>query len=95
MPLRVGFDLDGVLADLNDALVRQARLTFPEADLKATPQVVDASPPSDAADAADCEPGEVSPSSLSLTSRQERQLWAEVKRTRTSGNRSTRPSPAS
>ena len=70
MPLRVGFDLDGVLADLNAALVRQARVSFPEADLEPTPQVVDASPPSDAADAADREPGEVSPSSLSLTSRQ-------------------------
>jgi hypothetical protein len=81
MPLRVGFDLDGVLADLNGALVRQARRTFPEAELQPTPQVVDASPPSDAADERDREPGEVSPSSLALTSRQERQLWGEVKRT--------------
>jgi hypothetical protein len=81
MPLRVGFDLDGVLADLNGALVRQARLIFPGADLKATPQVVDASPPSDATDAPDREPGEVPPSSLALTSGQERQLWAEIKRT--------------
>ena len=81
MPLRVGFDLDGVLADLNGALVRHARMMFPESDLQTTPQVVDASPPSDAPDAADREPGEVSPSSLALTSRQERQLWAEVKRT--------------
>jgi hypothetical protein len=80
MPLRVGFDLDGVLADLNAALVRQARLTFPDTELHTTPQVVDASPPSDAPDA-DREPGEVSPSSLALTSRQERQLWAEIKRT--------------
>jgi hypothetical protein len=79
MPLRVGFDLDGVLADLNGALVRQARLTFPEAELQSTPQVVDASPPSDAAET-DREPGEVSPSSLALTARQERQLWGEVKR---------------
>jgi hypothetical protein len=81
MPLRVGFDLDGVLADLNGALVRQARLTFPDTDLPTTPQVVDASPAPDAADAADREPGEVSPSSLALSARQERQLWAEVKRT--------------
>lgn len=80
MPLRVGFDLDGVLADLNGALVRQARLTFPEAELQTTPPVVDASPPSDPPDG-DRDPGEVSPSSLALTSRQERQLWAEVKRT--------------
>lgn len=80
MPLRVGFDLDGVLADLNGALVRHSRTIFPEADLQPTPQVVDASPPSDAADA-DREPGEVPPSSLALTSRQERQLWAEIKRT--------------
>jgi hypothetical protein len=82
MPLRVGFDLDGVLADLNGALVQQARQTFPEAELRATPQVVDASPPSDASDDPSREPGEVSPSSLALTTRQERQLWAEVKRTR-------------
>ena len=80
MPLRVGFDLDGVLADLNGALVREARRTFPDADLRATPQVVDASPPSDAPDEREREPGEVSPSSLALTSRQERQLWSDVKR---------------
>jgi hypothetical protein len=80
MPLRVGFDLDGVLADLNGAMVRHARQIFPEAELKATPPVADASPPSDAPDA-DREPGEVSPSSLALSSRQERQLWAEIKRT--------------
>jgi hypothetical protein len=81
MPLRVGFDLDGVLADLNGALVRQAQRTFPDVDLKPAPPVVDASPPSEPDDADDREPGQVSPSSLRLTSRQERQLWAEVKRT--------------
>jgi hypothetical protein len=80
MPLRVGFDLDGVLADLNGALVRQARRTFPDIDLQAAPQVVDASPPSAPADDPDRDPAEVSPSSLALTSRQERQLWGEVKR---------------
>jgi len=80
MPLRVGFDLDGVLADLNGALVRQAGRTFPDIDLQAAPQVVDASPPSAPADDPDRDPAEVSPSSLALTSRQERQLWGEVKR---------------
>jgi hypothetical protein len=80
MPLRVGFDLDGVLADLNGALVRQARRTFPDSELPAAAPVVDASPPSAPADDPDRDPAEVSPSSLALTSRQERQLWAEVKR---------------
>lgn len=79
MPLRVGFDLDGVLADLNGALVRQARRAFPETDLQSSPPVVDASPASAPADDPDRDPAEVSPSSLALTSRQERQLWADVK----------------
>ena len=78
MSLRVGFDLDGVLADLNTALVREALRLFPDAERRTGPPVVDQSPAP--ADAADREPGEVSPTSLALTSRQERQLWSEVKR---------------
>ena len=78
MSLRVGFDLDGVLADMNTALVREALRLFPDAERRSGPPVVDQSPAP--ADAADREPGEVTPSSLALTSRQERQLWAEVKR---------------
>lgn len=77
MSLRLGFDLDGVLADLNGALVREARKLFPAVEIRTGPPVVDTSP---AAEDADREPGEISPSSLALTSRQERQLWGEVKR---------------
>jgi hypothetical protein len=80
MPLRLGFDMDGVLADLNGALVREATRLFPgidvqrEADQSVAPPAVDA----DGADGAD--PTETSPPSLSLTRRQERQLWDAVKR---------------
>ena len=35
MPLRIGFDMDGVVADLNAALLREARALFPELDLQA------------------------------------------------------------
>jgi hypothetical protein len=79
MSLRLGFDLDGVLADLNGALLREALRLFPDAQLRTGPPVVDASP-APAADPEDRDPAEVSPSSLTLTSRQERQLWSEVKR---------------
>lgn len=78
MPLRLGFDLDGVLADLNGALVREAMRLFPDAEFRKGPPVVDASP-APAAEPGDRDPAEVSPSSLALTSRQERQLWSEVK----------------
>jgi hypothetical protein len=79
MSLRVGFDLDGVVADLNSALVREARRLFPEVEIHSGPPVVDASPAPEAADQVDRDLAEVSPSSLSLTSRQERLLWGEVK----------------
>jgi hypothetical protein len=79
MALRVGFDLDGVLADLNGTLVREALRLFPDAQVRSGPPVVDASP-APGADAGDRDPAEVSPSSLALTARQERQLWSEVKR---------------
>jgi hypothetical protein len=80
MPLRLGFDMDGVLADLNGALVREATRLFPgievhrEADRSVAPPAVDA----DGGDSAD--PAETSPPSLALTRRQERQLWDAVKR---------------
>ena len=79
MSLRVGFDLDGVLADLNGALVREARRLFPDVEVRSGPPVVDASP-ADVPDSPDRDAAEVSPASLALTERQERQLWNEVKR---------------
>lgn len=80
MSLRLGFDLDGVLADLNTALAREAMRLFPGleplqgADQTLVPGAVEP----EAADGAD--PAETSPNSLALTKRQERQLWDAVKR---------------
>ena len=79
MSLRVGFDLDGVLADLNGALVREARRIFPDVEVRSGLPVVDASP-AEASDTAEPDAAEATPHSLKLTSRQERQLWSEVKR---------------
>lgn len=79
MSLRLGFDLDGVLADLNSALAREAMRLFP--GLEPRPGVDQAVVPGavepEAADGAD--PAETSPTSLALSRRQERQLWDAVK----------------
>jgi hypothetical protein len=79
MALRLGFDMDGVIADLNAALVREARRLFPAFDPSQTaaPGPAGGVPTADPAVAVD--PAEVTPSSLRLTSRQERQLWDAVR----------------
>jgi hypothetical protein len=79
MSLRLGFDMDGVLADLNAALVREAMRLFPGIERKAptTPGSPTGGPLTDAAAPAD--PAEVVPGSLKLSSRQERQLWDAVR----------------
>ena len=80
MSLRLGFDLDGVLADLNSALVREATRLFPGLDITpgADQAIAPAAVEQDAAEGGD--PAETSPTSLTLTRRQERQLWDAVKR---------------
>jgi len=79
MSLRLGFDLDGVLADLNSALVREAVRLFPGIDVTpSADQVAPAAVEPDSAEGGD--PAETSPASLTLTRRQERQLWDAVKR---------------
>ena len=75
MSLRLGFDLDGVLADMNKALVREALKIFPGLDLHA----VESNPRTPDPESPDGEPGETAPLSLQLTDRQERQLWSAVK----------------
>jgi hypothetical protein len=80
MPLRLGFDMDGVVADLNAALVREAALLFPGLELQAEPVRLEQAPPAPAqGPAAGTEPAEIVPSSLPLTRRQQRQLWDAVK----------------
>lgn len=73
--MRIGFDLDGTLADMQSALVREARRLFPGIDPALVPVSTAAAPPepgrSDAktADAA---------SIGGLTSSQHRELWKAV-----------------
>ena len=80
MPLRLGFDMDGVLADLNGALVREATRLFPGIEVQRDADTAVAPPAVDAEGAESVDPAETSPPSLSLTRRQERQLWDAVKR---------------
>jgi hypothetical protein len=77
--MRIGFDLDGVLADLNAALVREAQRRFPgvetaaggPADCSQAPSAPDPALEGD-------DPAESVPASLMLSRRQERQLWGTV-----------------
>lgn len=82
MALRIAFDMDGVFADMDSELVRQAEILFGEA--VATRPVETANP----APAGNTPPGqpaegrapdhEISLSRLQMTSRQQRQLWTHI-----------------
>ncbi|MBI2827967.1 MAG: hypothetical protein HYX77_01685 [Acidobacteria bacterium] len=79
MTLRIGFDLDGVLADMELALVRQAEKLFGEIVKRQKPSGPTAGTPS----MADLVPADVSDDAplqheLQLTARQRRQLWRHV-----------------
>jgi hypothetical protein len=76
MSLRLGFDMDGVVADLNQALVREALRLFPDGQESSAVPNGDQFPAAPGGDAA-----ETTPPSLSLTSRQERELWDAVRGT--------------
>lgn len=78
MPLRIGFDLDGVLADMELALVREARELFGSRE---TPPPESAQPPHSSM--SDLVPSEVAENAplrhdMHLTARQRRQLWRHV-----------------
>jgi hypothetical protein len=79
MALRLGFDMDGVLADLNAALVREAVRLFPGIDVRRPAPDQPTAPGSSDPQAPGGDPAETSPPSLALSSRQERQLWDAVK----------------
>jgi beta-phosphoglucomutase-like phosphatase (HAD superfamily) len=78
VPLRIAFDLDGVLADMDGELLRQAEAIFGAAmkvraaDEESAPDSVAAEPDATPAVA------EQDTSKLLLTARQERRLWRHV-----------------
>jgi hypothetical protein len=91
VPLRIGFDLDGVLADMEAELVRQAEILFGEPmtrrlEERAAPDpasvdvrraAADAAP--DPAESAEGAPDNVPPLlKIRMTSRQQRRLWRHV-----------------
>ena len=71
MPLRLAFDLDGVLADMDREVTRQAHALFSQS----------ASPADDPADDVDDdgEPGVPPPARLALSPRQQRALWRHIR----------------
>jgi hypothetical protein len=78
MSLRLGFDMDGVVADLNGALVREAMRLFPGVELRMGAEA-SVAPPAPDPEAPEVDPSELTPASLLLTRHQERQLWDEVR----------------
>src|SRR4029077_11514540 len=92
MPLRIAFDLDGVLADMESELVRQAEILFGEAMTRrlqeryvesgatgsAAAEKPDETPPDPSA-VAEGAPDNVPPLlKLKMTSREQRRLWRHV-----------------
>jgi phosphoglycolate phosphatase-like HAD superfamily hydrolase len=83
VPLRIGFDLDGVLADMEAELARQAEILFGDKMTRRLQAEAEAEEPSEpAADSATA--GEAAPHTvptllkLNMTERQQRRLWQHV-----------------
>jgi hypothetical protein len=72
--LRIGFDLDGVLADMDGELVRQATRLFGGAPSPVEPDTAEASPGA----TADPRPALPQVGNVRLSPRQERRLWRHV-----------------
>lgn len=68
--MRLAFDLDGTLADMQGALAREARTLFPEIDPATLPRSTAGEPEEDAAGAI---------STDSLSGRQQNELWKAVR----------------
>ena len=85
MPLRIGCDLDGVLANMDAELLRQSEAVFGEAFARELQESTE-SPPGDAesaetvASSASDPPSESipPPATLQMTSRQQQRLWRHV-----------------
>ena len=90
MPLRIAFDLDGVLADMESELVRQAETLFGETMTRRLEErATDGSAASNTAETTDetaerQAPAEAAPDNappllrLNMTARQQRKLWSHV-----------------
>src|SRR5947207_2323430 len=77
--MRLGFDLDGTLADLQRALAREARSLFPGIDPATLPQsTAPAAEPGGSNSAKDEAEAEERFSTRTLTARQQRELWDRV-----------------
>lgn len=74
--MRLGFDLDGTLADLQGALAREALALFPEIDPASLPR--SASPDGAPQDDGEDPPEEAQVSISALTPHQQRDLWKAV-----------------
>jgi len=72
--LRLGFDLDGTLADLQAALAREARTLFPAVDPATLPRSVSPTATPGEPDGTNVSESDVG-LSKQLTSRQQRELW--------------------
>ena len=79
MALRIGFDCDGVLADMEAGLVREAEALFGEPmTRRVEPRETETAPPA-AGDPAESAPDNAAPlMKLKLTPRQQRRLWNHV-----------------
>lgn len=75
--MRLGFDLDGTVADMQAALVREARQLFPGIDPAAVPSST-AGAEGQAPDAPETKTDDAAFSTGSLTSAQQRALWKAV-----------------
>lgn len=74
--MRLGFDLDGTVADLQGALAREARRLFPGIDPETLPRSVSTEPRQPDTDQATDQTGEESVFAMSaLSARQQKELW--------------------
>ena len=79
MPLRIGCDLDGVLADMDAGLLREAEILFGKGVARRLEESAEAPPPDvEPDDAAASRPESIPPARLQISSRQERRLWRHI-----------------
>ncbi len=79
MPLRIGGDLDGVLADMDAGLLREAETLFGKGVARRLEDSAEAPPPDvEPDDAATSRPESIPPARLQISSRQERRLWRHI-----------------